>query len=336
MTHLLLVHGTFVGDDPAGLLTSLERHLPSLAAPLRSVAAGMPQLALGELALYTTGFAETLARGLNPASQPAIHVQRFTWSGRNNHLGRADGAVRLLIALHETHPAPGNRLLLWGHSHAGNVFAILTHLLAADRDTLARFLFAAREFYESPRTRHIEQSHWQRARELLLDAPQPPLAGVALDLVTFGTPVRYGWETRGYSRLLHFIHHRPVPGRERHLAPPFPPSTADALRARWGDYIQQGGIAGTNIPPSLLSWRDHAADQTLGELLEAGLAQESVSTRLARGMRCPQEAQTLLVDYEAALPGIAAAISGHAVYLRSEWLLFHAEEIARRWYGLPG
>ena len=30
--------------------------------------------------------------------------------------------------------------------------------------------------------------------------------------MTFGTPIRYGWDSGGYARLLHFIHHRPAPG----------------------------------------------------------------------------------------------------------------------------
>ena len=61
---------------------------------------------------------------------------------------------------------------------------------------------------------------WQRAQQVLAENHHP-LRQLALDLVTFGTPIRYGWDTAGYQHLLHFVNHRP--GRR---APPSHPPTA--------------------------------------------------------------------------------------------------------------
>ncbi|MEO8496552.1 MAG: hypothetical protein ABI614_15910, partial [Planctomycetota bacterium] len=44
----------------------------------------------------------------------------------------------------------------------------------------------------------------------------------------------------------------------------------------------------------------------------------------------------LLVDYGLPTEHVGQHHAGHAVYTRLDWLLFHAEEIARRFYGLKG
>ena len=115
-----------------------------------------------------------------------------------------------------------------------------------------------------------------------------------------------------------------------HLAA-FPPKLADVLTAADGDYVQQFGIAGTNLPPGWLAWRSWLADKRLGRMLQdpgggpAGLLQ-----RLRAGAIVPDAGTTLLVDY-----GLSDAVFGlgHAVYTGRKWLLFHAEEVARRLYG---
>lgn len=41
----------------------------------------------------------------------------------------------------------------------------------------------------------------------------------------------------------------------------------------------------------------------------------------------------MLVDYGPPEGNIAQHLAGHAVYTRKRWMLFHAEEVARRFYG---
>ncbi len=92
-----------------------------------------------------------------------------------------------------------------------------------------------------------------------------------LDVVTLGTPVRYGWDADGYGNLLHFIHHRPVDGLPDDRAP-FLPSAEDILQVKQGDCVQQLGIAGTNFTPPAWAWRAWLADTRLGTYCSQGFA----------------------------------------------------------------
>ena len=119
--------------------------------------------------------------------------------------------------------------------------------------------------------------------------------------------------------------------RPSHLAP-FPPTIDRLWTAADGDYVQQIGIAGTNFAPNLFEWRVLLADFRLSQLLQPGLRKRDLLDRLKIGARVPDEGTTLLVDYGPGLGGLSKHAAGHAVYTRAEWLLFHAEEVARRFY----
>ena len=159
-----------------------------------------------------------------------------------------------------------------------------------------------------------------------------PLAGVSLDIATFGTPIRYGWNLPERSHLMHVIHHHPRAGLARHRTK-FPPSVDDLLTATDGDYVQQFGIAGTNISPGLLSFRSWWADVALGRLLEHGLTRATALSRWPAGRRTPDEGASYLVAYPPTGESIAKHMAGHGVYTRLPWLLFHAELVAREFYG---
>jgi hypothetical protein len=144
----------------------------------------------------------------------------------------------------------------------------------------------------------------------------PRLNGVALDMVTFGTPHRYAWQPGGYARRLHFVHRRPT-------APDRPsgtePSVADLMRAADGDYVQQLGVAAADAAPSLFAWRARLANRRLDEVLSSGPP-------------AADDGSAILVDYGEPDGNIAHHQAGHAVYAQKKWLLFHIEEVARRFY----
>jgi hypothetical protein len=259
-------------------------------------------------------------------------VRLFQWSSENHHLGRADGAVRLIDRLHAAQHPPGSRVLLWGHSHAGNVFALMTHLLAADLPLQAEFFRAAQSYYRWPLLGRVDIPVWQRVQELLERAAEP-LGGIRLDIVTFGTPIRYGWDQGGYARLLHFVHHRPRPGLPEYRVP-YPPTLDELLQAAAGDYVQQLGIAGTNFPPHACAWRSWLAERQLARLLQPDVRRRDLLARLAAGARVPEAGTTLLVDYGNDPEEHARRhLMGHTIYTRSRWLPFHTEQIADRFYG---
>jgi hypothetical protein len=84
--------------------------------------------------------------------------------------------------------------------------------------------------------------------------------------------------------------------------------------------------------PSVLAWRAWLADRRLGRLLQADLEPGGKLKRFQSGTIIPDAGTTLLVDYGTPEGGFAQHLAGHAVYTRTEWLLFHAEEVVRRFY----
>ena len=332
VSRIYLVHGTFAGIDATGLLSELGRWFPAVQAALGSVGKQLIDALTGDQGNYTANYAQRLAEGLAGTSAgPRIDVRLFHWSSENHHLGRASAAVRLVDALATDQEMPGKRTLLWGHSHAGNVFALLTHLLAGEAQAMARFFRAARWHYRWRWTGKVDIPIWRQVQKLLRDNPRP-LANRPLDIVTFGTPLRYGWNERGCDKLLHIVHHRPTQGVPEYRAA-FPPRVEDLLHAIGGDYVQQFGIAGTNTPPSLFTWRAWLADRKLNALLQPDYSLRDLLVRMQYGQRVPDAGTTLLVDYGPITSNIAQHAAGHAIYTQEAWMLFHAEEIARRLYG---
>ena len=130
-------------------------------------------LVMGETGNYTTKYAAR--RWKHACRKGRAEASRFAgsiWSSQNNHIGRADGAFRLLVELAElashlaescTSGDPPQRVLLWGHSHAGNLFALLSNLLVAERRERRVFFQAARCFYQSTLFSHVDMPAWPRA-----------------------------------------------------------------------------------------------------------------------------------------------------------------------------
>lgn len=174
VSSIYLVHGTFVGADALGILSLLGRVYPQAQTFLGSLAKSAVDLVAGEGGNYTGQYASTFERALQSPGEPTIPVRRFHWSSQNNHLGRADGAVRLIDELAEAGLPPQGRVLLWGHSHAGNVFSLISNLLAADRETLEEFFNAARVYYRWPLLGWIDIPLWQRVEQRLYDRLHSP------------------------------------------------------------------------------------------------------------------------------------------------------------------
>jgi hypothetical protein len=328
---IYLAHGTFVGPDAFGILGELSRVLPGASGAMRRLVRRVVNHVTGEAGNYSPSFARVFQSSINAAAEPSIPVRVFEWSSENHHLGRADGAVRLIDELASLELQPGQRVLLWGHSHAGNVFALTSNLLAGSREAVEHFFRATEIYWRWPLLGCVDIPVWNRVRRLLLSGKQKP-DGRALDFVTFGTPVRYGWNADGMGNLLHFINHRTSEGCPEYRAP-FPPKLQRVLAAADGDYVQQLGIAGTDLLPSWLSWRAWMAHQRLNRLFEETDEGMGPLERFRAGTIVPDAGTTLLVDYGLPHGNITRHLAGHAVYTRKKWMLFHADETRRRFYG---
>ena len=338
---VILVHGTFMGDDPVGIadaLKSVAESVPWLAGQLNRFA----EVSQEKMRPFTASVTGDVGNYHEPFRQrfqdlvgddPQVELLSPTWSGQNHHLARADLAVRLLHRLLVRPLLADQNVLLWGHSHAGNAFALLTNLLANHQPSVAQFFDAAAQ---------DGVSHWDEVRKHLASAASPHPWAKRIFIACFATPVRYGWDTDGYAKLAHVTFHRPdadaFPLRTKPLFPP--QQLADVMNARWGDWVQAFAIAGTDV--SSMSTR--TINQNLTAILEANLPepQHGLDTRFISpkrvrdtcvrwkaGTRCHRDGMNLLVDYK--LSGKVSTIGqpvelsllGHGVSTTILWLPTH-------------
>ena len=326
VTTIGLMHGTFVGNDALGLVREIGRLAPGLSQRLHQSGKQISDKLAGESGNFTTEFADSFAEHLNRDIENAIDVHTFDWSSENNHTGRADGAIRLIDGLLETRKSSADRIVLLGHSHAANVFAIATNLLATCEAVREQFFDATRSFYQTDSTDVVDVPVWDRVRNRLNHiSPE----SWNLDIITFGAPVRYGWETSCINSLTHFIHHRPAENMPI-LRAPFPPRVDDIVRCRHGDFVQQVAIAGTDFLPYMLSRRTRLAERKLSRLLQPGIRRRQIFDRLKHGQRIHDAGMNLLVEYADDPNSLPTMLLGHGIYTRREWLVFHAEQIANR------
>jgi len=341
---VILVHGTFLGDDPLGIaevFDALAKNPRFLKAPLQKVADKLKEATkplvdgvTQDVANYAPEFREAFQSLVG--DDPRVEFLDPTWSGQNHHVARGDLAVRLLLRLNECVTSPDQRVLLWGHSHAGNGFALLSNLLANDRGSVTRFFDAAGDQGEL----------WKDAQRLLRAAPSPHPLAQSVDIVTFGTPVRYGWDTIGCRKLVHVTHHREADAYDPFRTQPlFPPHRLrDTISARFGDWVQAFAIAGTDVPTGT----SLPAHLRMSKVLHTGLADpkhgidtkfiipahvREACARWKTGTRCHADGLNLLLEYEPCgrktkmgLP-IEEAVLGHGVATVVEWLPTHLSEV---------
>ncbi len=355
ISHIELVHGTFAGTDPFGI-HALMRSLIAEASPTLQLALTPVIARLEEQTKKFTetvtadiaNFNETFRARFQELAGEELIVSRPepTWSSENTHLARAALAVRLLFRLDDLQnqglDPQFDRVMFWGHSHAGNGMALLTNLLANDPRSVAAFFDAAGESLGED---------GRRAREILSQHDGPHPMARSLVIVTFGTPVRYGWDVTGCRQLLHITHHRPVDEHQPAQTVPavhspngdeagfgavvasLQQTVFDALLARHGDWVQTFAIAGTDLQPTV----NREANQSLGEYLERNLPNatpQSIKERLpiVRGRwktatRLHTDGQNLLLAYPPTrltrFGNAHQSVFGHGVYTRTEWLPAH-------------
>jgi len=327
---IYLVHGTFTGNDAWGIIRQMARFAPQSAPWMKRLAKQSVDYVVGDYGNYSQPYADMLRKSFDLAGGNPIPVRLFHWSSENHHLGRADGAIRLIDELHRRYGDVSARIMLWGHSHAGNVFALMSNLLSATSPLRQQFFEAALPHYV--RQSRPEEEMWWRVRKLLRSDGNP-LEHLKIDCVTFGTPIRYGWTTTAIEGLLHYVYHRPSESVPPYRAK-FPPTMEEVMRVAGGDYVQQFGIANTNFPPSILDWRSWTANRRLGRILQHQIRRRDLYEHLCAGKRVAEQGTTVLVDYGDLDQAIHRHIMGHAIYTHLEWLPFHAEDVCLRLYGL--
>ena len=288
---------------------------------------------IGDAGNFTTTTVEQCRKALNQKLAKPITCIRELWSSEHHHLGRALAACRLLDRLRalvtEHHLGAGDRILVQAHGQAGLVLALASNLLCPSpitgRKTLFELLLAAQP--QGPDAETI-----RRIEPLLTTATL--LNGVTLDIVTFGTPVRYGWDPSGIGKVLHIVNHRNLrtDGKTWLSKMDMPQITVEMPIAWGGDYVQQLAAAGSDAVPTNDSAK--AINKAIWELVEPYDGFERWVECARRAGRFPSEGQCLLVDYKdcTSSTNVRDHYYGHAAYTRTNAMLFNLNQIVARLY----
>jgi hypothetical protein len=161
------------------------------------------------------------------------------------------------------------------------------------------------------------------------------LNGASLDVVTMGTPVRYGWDLSGMGQLLHIVNHRNLrtDGKTWLSKMELPQVTMEMPIAWGGDYVQALAVAGSDAMPTTEAAK--AANKGVWEMVEPYDGFERWLECARRAVRFPSEGRCLLVDYKDCTnsTNIREHYYGHAAYTRTNAMLFNNAKISEALYG---
>jgi len=363
---ILFLHGTFLGTDPfgverldeaGGLKRGYSRGIPgidALLALMRAETNGLPRLQggltppfrdddqvkqlldeqAGDAANFSLAYVNLFGKAISRHIPAPIPCSRLIWSCEHHHLGRAYAAVRLIHRLKtlcdELTLRAGDRILIQAHGQAGLVLTLVSNLLVSDESSGRDRFFQILKSAAAPDV----LENIQRIEELIRSSNA--LNGVSLDVVTLGTPVRYGWNPSGVGKLLHIVNHRPmrIDGKRWLAKMELPQITMEMPIAWGGDYVQQLAVGGTDAVPT--SSETKAANKALWELLEPFDGFERWLECARKSVRCQNDGQCLLVDYkDAGSSNARDHIYGHAAYTRMNAMLFNTTEIIGALYRPP-
>ena len=365
---IVLLHGSIIGTDVFGVqrldeLGGLKRGysrgvagLDALLALMREGSNGIaslpgglkPPLAndeatkrlldeqIGDAGNFTNTYAELLKQSLNRGLDRPIHCYRELWPCEHHHLGRALAAVSMLGRLRDWVEAhrlcQGDRILVQAHGQAGLVLALVSNLLCmtatSSRTRLLDLLSAVASQVDRPDL----ASTIQRVAPLLSNGTL--LNGAALDVVTLGMPIRYGWDPSGLGRLLHIVNHRTLrtDGKTWLSKMELPQITMEMPIAWGGDYIQELAVACSDAVPTTEAAK--AANKAVWEMVEPFDGFERWLECARRAVRIPSEGLGILADYKDSTgsSNVRDHYYGHAAYTRLNAMLFNTTEIVQTLY----
>jgi hypothetical protein len=293
---------------------------------------------LGDAGNFTESYVALAHTALNKHVVRPIACTRFLWPSEHHHLGRADAAVRLLDSLRGLCESrkfgKGDRILVQAHGQAGLVLALASNLLCSSPITGRPKLLGILAAYAGHTNQPELAAAVARIEQPLGDGSL--LNGAILDVVTLGTPVRYGWDPSGIGQLLHIVNHRNLrtDGKTWLAKMELPHITMEMPMAWGGDYIQELAVAGSDALPATDAAK--AANKAVWEMVEPYDGFERWLECARRAVRFPSEGRCLLADYKdcTGSHNVRDHYYGHAVYTRLDAALFNITEIVRCLYSM--
>lgn len=365
---IVLLHGSIHGTDVFGMqrldeVGGLKRGysrgvsgVDALLAAMREGGNGIPSLSgrlkpplanddatkkllddqLVDAGNFPNSYVGLFQQALNKNLARPFACIRILWSSEHHHLGRAMAAVRLLADLRtlceNQKLGKGDRILVQAHGQAGLVLALASNLLCPSPITKRPKLLGILASY-AEQTGQADLAATVRRIEPML-AAHSLLNGASLDVVTMGTPVRYGWDLSGMGKLLHVVNHRNlrIDGKTWLSKMELPQVTMEMPIAWGGDYVQELAVAGSDAMPTTDAAK--AANKAVWEMVEPYDGFERWLECARRAVRFPSEGRCLLVDYKDCTnsTNIREHYYGHAAYTRTNAMLFNTTEIVRALY----
>ncbi|NWF72945.1 MAG: hypothetical protein HXY51_07920 [Nitrospirae bacterium] len=294
---------------------------------------------IGDAGNFTNAYVELMRQSLNRNLDRPIHCIRELWSSEHHHLGRALAAVSMLGRLRdwcEVHGlGQGDRILIQAHGQAGLVLALVSNLLCVASTSSRTRLLDLLSAFASQVNRPDITSTIRRVTPFLSNGTL--LNGAVLDVITLGTPVRYGWDPSGLGMLLHIVNHRNLrtDGKVWLSKMELPQITMEMPIAWGGDYIQQLAVAGSDALPTTDAAK--ATNKDLWEIVEPFDGFERWLECARRAVRIPSEGLGILADYKDSTgsTNVRDHYFGHAVYTRLSSLLFNTTEIVQALCHVP-
>lgn len=366
---VVFMHGTHLGtdlfgmqrlDEAGGLKRGYSRGIPGMEALLAfmreetngiGAPTGGQQLPLQDdeqtkkliddrvkdTCNFTADYVVQFEKAINRNVSRPIASIRHLWSAEHHHLGRVMAACQIVDRLRSLSTdlklGSGDHILVQAHGHAGQAMALASNLLAPGDFSNRKALLGTLRSY-------LEQTKAAPPVLESLNAIEPHLSrgdtlnGAVLDVVTFGTPVRYGWDCSSLGKLLHMVNHRMMRSDgKRWLAKMELPQITMEMPIAWGgDYVQQLAVAGCDAVPTTPEGKE--ANKALWETLEPWEGFERWLECARKCVRCANDGQCLLVDYKDSTGSTNAQdhIYGHAAYTRLSNLLFNTTEIIQAFY----
>ena len=293
---------------------------------------------LGDAGNFTERYITLAAEALNKHVARPIICNRLLWASEHTHLGRVAAAVRLLNALRQFCESQlggtGDRILVQAHGQAGLVLALASNLLCPSPITGRPKLLGLLAVYAGETGQEDLAATITRIEPLLGSAAW--LNGTVVDMVTFGTPVRYGWDPSGIGKLLHVVNHRNLrtDGKTWLAKMELPQITMEMPIAWGGDYVQELAVAGSDALPATDAAK--AVNKAIWEMVEPYDGFERWLECARRAVRFPSEGRYLLADYKdcTGSTDVREHYYGHAAYTRLNALLFNTTEIVRCLYSV--
>jgi hypothetical protein len=227
---IYFIHGTFVGNDALGFIGFLNpffKHIKKgeeISNSLKKMTKASKNLIYEDFGNFNSTFLD-LAKN---TFEKDIPIEHFIWSSGNYHFARLQAAIDLLFSIEKSVIKMCNqensRILFYNHSHAGQLLAIITLLL------------------ENKKTANGIFEIINKLPEMNLDKIKKALNSIRkikLDIVNFGTPVRYKWGITENYRLLSIVNYRS------------PIKISGLSNNRDGDYIRHYGTSGTDLLPPI-------------------------------------------------------------------------------------